>query len=123
MVLAACAWNLPPPSSLVGVYVGQDCFEESTRLPSDNFVQHNIITCTVPSGVGANLSVGVFIGQDEVRMSNLSLFSYDPPRIDFVQPDPVDAKGQEMTLYGANFADANGVRCSFGWSLIFLLRS
>ena len=88
----------------------QDCFEESARLPVDNYVQHNIITCTVPSGVGANLSIGIFVGRDEVRMSNLTLFSYDPPRIDFVQPDPVDAKGQEMTIYGANFADANGVR-------------
>jgi hypothetical protein len=30
----------------------------------------------------------------------------------------VDAKGQEMTLYGANFADANGVRLLYGWSLL-----
>ena len=99
--------------SLGMVFVSsQDCFEESARLPVDNYVQHNIITCTVPSGVGANLSIGIFVGRDEVRMSNLTLFSYDPPRIDFVQPDPVDAKGQEMTIYGANFADANGVRRS-----------
>ncbi len=91
----------------------QDCIEESAFLPPENFVQHNIITCAVPSGVGGNLSVGVFIGSSEVRMSNLAVFSYDPPRIDFVQPDPVNALGQEITFYGVNLADANKVRCCY----------
>ena len=92
-----------------------DCVEDSAIAASKTDpVQHNEILCYVPTGIGANLSVGVFVGTDDVQASDLMPFSYDPPEIAFVQPDPLDANGQTLTFYGTNLADANGVSCVFG---------
>jgi hypothetical protein len=90
----------------------QDCLEDANRLPEDNTLQHNEIICTTPSGVGANLTLLLFVGGSLKQNSSDTpvAFHYDPPRIDFVQPFPVDALGQELTFYGANLADSNAVR-------------
>lgn len=83
---------------------------------------HKMLTCTMPSGIGANLTVGVFVGGAK-RNADLMvpvdrnpartlqpqtnqapyIFSYDLPTIDRMQPDPADADGGPIKLYGINF--------------------
>ena len=87
-----------------------DCLEDKGFLPHTNVVQFNEIVCKVPTGVGANLSIAVFVGLTAVQSSNFANFSYDPPTILFAKPTPINANGQEVTFYGTNLADNAGVR-------------
>ena len=102
------------PAAVTGPYpmYWEDCLEDPNTLSDANFVQHNEIVCATPSGVGANLTMMVFVGGDDVQNSSATpfTFDYDPPHIDFVQPYPVDALGMELTFYGSDLADSNGVR-------------
>jgi hypothetical protein len=84
---------------------------------------HREILCTVPSGVGANLTLAVFVGRSpglngQAIISNLMPFSYNPPSITYAKPTPINAAGENITFYGTNLADNWGVRCQRFISLL-----
>ncbi len=116
----------PPPLSLPQWSVGYpDANGYPSALPgapagwlecTDTVVtSHKVITCTMPAGIGANLTMGVFIGGPRRTADYMStadrvsgappravapqanrrpyIFSYDLPYINRMQPDPGECRG------------------------------
>ena len=62
---------------------------------------HNLIVFTMPAGIGRDLRVVVKVGASSE--SHPFWVSYDPPRIDNINPYPADAEGETIEIMGANF--------------------
>ena len=62
---------------------------------------HTEMDFTMPSGIGKDLDLIVTVGVSGV--SQPFKLSYDPPRIDYINPFPANAQGQIVKVHGANF--------------------
>ena len=89
------------------VYFGEVELEHISNNPAGSvptsevhYVGHNEIHIKVPPGVGTNIPVTVRVGD---RKSDPTMFHYDPPFVEQVNPDRPNAVGDVITIEGVNF--------------------
>ena len=76
---------------------------------------HTGVQLTLPAGMGSDLALVVRVGG---KPSNALNFSYNPPRVTSVTPNPLDATGGSIVVLGTDFGESpSAVAATLGGQL------
>ena len=93
--------NFGPPGAFPRVALGGNGTGPLLECADAVVVSDALITCTTPSGRGANLSLAVSIGGLHARLDRN--FSYGAPLLATIVPETANTDGGDLVIMGRNF--------------------